>query len=73
MLNVLVTGADGFVGRAVVRRLLDDGREVTGAVRPGKAATAGAERMNSPPHPPARANQRTQIIRRIHPAFPAGD
>jgi GDP-4-dehydro-6-deoxy-D-mannose reductase len=32
--KVLVTGADGFVGRWVVRRLLDDGREVYGAVRP---------------------------------------
>jgi GDP-4-dehydro-6-deoxy-D-mannose reductase len=32
--KVLVTGADGFVGRWVIRRLLDDGREVYGAVRP---------------------------------------
>lgn len=35
MMRVLVTGADGFVGRSLVRRLLDDGREVFGAVRPG--------------------------------------
>ncbi len=34
-MKVLVTGADGFVGRFVVRRLLDDGREVYGTVRPG--------------------------------------
>jgi GDP-4-dehydro-6-deoxy-D-mannose reductase len=34
-MQVLVTGADGFVGRSMVRRLLDDGREVIGAVRPG--------------------------------------
>jgi GDP-4-dehydro-6-deoxy-D-mannose reductase len=34
-MRVLVTGADGFVGRSLVRRLLDDGREVYGAVRPG--------------------------------------
>lgn len=33
-MKVLVTGADGFVGRWLVRRLLDDGREVVGAVRP---------------------------------------
>ena len=33
-MKVLVTGADGFVGRWLVRRLLDDGREVYGAVRP---------------------------------------
>ena len=33
-MKVLVTGADGFVGRWVIRRLLDDGREVYGAVRP---------------------------------------
>ncbi len=33
-MKVLVTGADGFVGRWLLRRLLDDGREVFGAVRP---------------------------------------
>jgi GDP-4-dehydro-6-deoxy-D-mannose reductase len=32
--KVLVTGADGFVGRWLVRRLLDDGREVYAGVRP---------------------------------------
>jgi GDP-4-dehydro-6-deoxy-D-mannose reductase len=32
--RVLVTGADGFVGRWLIRRLLDDGPEVLGAVRP---------------------------------------
>jgi len=32
--KVLVTGADGFVGRWLVRRLLTDGREVSAAVRP---------------------------------------
>src|SRR3989441_4361681 len=37
--KVLVTGADGFVGRWMVRRLIDDGREVYAAVRP--AAPAG--------------------------------
>jgi GDP-4-dehydro-6-deoxy-D-mannose reductase len=42
--KVLVTGADGFVGRWLVRRLLDDGREVYAAVRP----TAPP-----PPSPPA--------------------
>ena len=35
-MKVLVTGADGFVGRWVIRRLLDDGREVYGAVRPSE-------------------------------------
>ena len=40
-MKVLVTGADGFVGRWLVRRLLDDGREVSGAVRP-----AGEDREN---------------------------
>ena len=33
-MKVLVTGADGFVGRWLLRRLLDDGREVYAAVRP---------------------------------------
>ena len=36
-MKVLVTGADGFVGRWVIRRLLGDGREVYGAVRPGQS------------------------------------
>ncbi len=36
-MKVLVTGADGFVGRCLVRRLLADGREVYGAVRPGQS------------------------------------
>src|SRR5439155_160981 len=39
VVKVLVTGADGFVGRWVVRRLLGDGREVYGAVRPGQSPT----------------------------------
>jgi len=33
--SVLVTGADGFVGRWVVRALLAAGQEVVGAVQPG--------------------------------------
>jgi GDP-4-dehydro-6-deoxy-D-mannose reductase len=37
--KVLVTGADGFVGRAVVRRLVDDGRDVFAAIRPTAAPT----------------------------------
>jgi len=40
--KVLVTGADGFVGRWLVRRLLGDGREVYGAVRPAQSPPAGA-------------------------------
>lgn len=43
-MKVLVTGADGFVGRWLVRRLLADGREVFGAVRPGQSP---------PPVPPS--------------------
>ncbi len=34
-MNVLVTGADGFVGRWVLRALLAEGHRVTGAVQPG--------------------------------------
>ena len=37
-MKVLVTGADGFAGRYLVRRLLAEGHEVTGAVRPGGAS-----------------------------------
>lgn len=37
---VLVTGATGFVGRRLVRRLLDDGRPVVALVRDRNAVTA---------------------------------
>ncbi|HEY6808573.1 MAG TPA: NAD-dependent epimerase/dehydratase family protein [Gemmatimonadales bacterium] len=37
-MKVLVTGADGFVGNWVIRRLLNDGREVSGAIRPAQGA-----------------------------------
>lgn len=37
-MKVLVTGADGFVGRYLVRHLLERGHEVIAAVRPGGAA-----------------------------------
>jgi nucleoside-diphosphate-sugar epimerase len=36
--HILVTGATGFVGRALVRRLLADGRSVRAAVRPASEA-----------------------------------
>ena len=35
-MRVLVTGADGFVGPWLVRRLVADGHEVSAAVRPGQ-------------------------------------
>ena len=41
-MEVLVTGADGFVGRWLVRRLLADGREVYGATRPSQSPPPGA-------------------------------
>ena len=47
-MKVLVTGADGFVGRVLVRRLLAEGHHVTGAIRHGEphaeAGFSAAER-----------------------------
>ena len=37
-MKVLVTGADGFVGRWMLRRLITDGHEVFGALRPAGAS-----------------------------------
>lgn len=48
--RVLVTGASGFVGANVTRRLCDDGHEVTAAVRPG----ADLWRLEAPGSNPAR-------------------
>ncbi len=51
----LVTGAAGFVGQAIVRRLLAEGGRVRGLVRPGDPAAAelhaltGAERLEIVP------------------------
>lgn len=39
----LVTGANGFVGSALCRRLAGDGRSARAAVRVGRAAPAGAD------------------------------
>ena len=38
---MLVTGADGFVGRYLVARLLQTGHDVTAACRPSEAASGG--------------------------------
>src|SRR3954465_2400197 len=35
LMKVLVTGADGFVGRHLIRRLVETGHTVTAACRPG--------------------------------------
>jgi GDP-4-dehydro-6-deoxy-D-mannose reductase len=40
-MQVLVTGADGFVGRSMLRRLLGEGHRVHGAVRPGAGDVVG--------------------------------
>jgi GDP-4-dehydro-6-deoxy-D-mannose reductase len=42
--KVLVTGAEGFVGRWLIQRLLDDGREVYGTVRLSPDPPSGGTR-----------------------------
>lgn len=47
--RILVTGANGFVGRAVCARLLGDGRSVTAAVRSPDRDPAGAALLATGP------------------------
>jgi GDP-4-dehydro-6-deoxy-D-mannose reductase len=48
-MKVLVTGADGFVGSLLVRRLLDEGHDVTGGTRAEAVSEAERRRRNSLP------------------------
>ncbi|MDN7931017.1 NAD-dependent epimerase/dehydratase family protein [Burkholderia metallica] len=43
MMHVVVTGASGFVGRALCRTLIENGHRVTGIVRRAGAVPAGVE------------------------------
>ena len=44
-MNILVTGANSFIGRALCRRLLADGYKVRGAVRGVTQMTALSSRV----------------------------
>jgi len=48
VMTVLVTGASGFVGRPLCRRLAADGVETVAALRPGTAAPAGVATRPGP-------------------------
>ena len=48
-MKVLVTGANGFVGRSVVRRLLAEGDSVVAAVGPGAAGSPAAANLATVP------------------------
>ena len=47
-MNILITGANGFIGQALCKRMLADGYQVRGAVRDGRQMTvlpSGVERV----------------------------
>lgn len=46
--SALVTGASGFIGRVLVRRLLDQGVAITTLARPSSARIAGADAIAVP-------------------------
>lgn len=48
MSHILVTGANGFVGRALCRALLDDGQSVTGLVRQSGGCVDGVSEWVDP-------------------------
>ena len=72
MKRVIVTGAAGFIGANVARRLLADGYETTLLTVPGVRLLAPCRGRGGRPHAPARPRDADAVARSSRPGGPSG-